>query len=473
MTHHVNAVPPEDEFEVQAETAEEAAAEAAASPTSPHPPAGLSEDEQAAWWMKNVYCGDQMRQFTLRALLTAAVIGALMAVSNFVRRPEVRVGLGVTITAAVIAYAMFKSLETILPVVRRNPLSMLENCTILSFASAAGSVSSAGLVSAIPALYLCTGQPMGYWQMMGWLACVATLGCFMAIPLKRQLINIDKLAFPTGTATAETLRSLHSTGAKAMQQAKTLIYCGLVGGVVKFWQEGLRSVLMFFWVRHQWGWCKGLAHLTPPDTLQMLPGKDARHWLKRYTLGFEPSTLFIAAGAIMGIPVGVSMLVGAVVFFGVLGPLMDQFGILDYETKRGYGAVVAWTLWPSVALMVTAGLTNFAMRWRMIVHALGEITAIFGKRREQSAHAQVDTPMAWFVLGACVAGAACVVLGQAFFGIAWWMGVLAVVLTFLLSVVAARATGETDTTPIGAMGKITQLSYAAITPAGPRFCAPI
>ncbi len=68
-----------------------------------------------------------------------------------------------------------------------------------------------------------------------------------------------------------------------------------------------------------------------------------------------------------------------------------------------------------------------------------------------------------------MAGAACVVLGQAFFGIAWWMGVLAVVLTFLLSVVAARATGETDTTPIGAMGKITQLSYAAITPAGPKF----
>ena len=65
----------------------------------------------------------------------------------------------------------------------------------------------------------------------------------MAIPLKRQLINVDKLAFPTGTATAETLRSLHSTGAKAMQQAKTLIYCGLVGAVVKFWQEGLRSAL--------------------------------------------------------------------------------------------------------------------------------------------------------------------------------------------------------------------------------------
>ena len=40
------------------------------------------------------------------------------------------------------------------------------------------------------------------------------------------------------------------------------------------------------------------------------------------------------------------------------------------------------------------------------------------------------------------------------------MGILAVLVTFLLSIVAARATGETDVTPIGAMGKITQFTYA-------------
>src|SRR6185436_7542619 len=55
-------------------------------------------------------------------------------------------------------------------------------------------------------------------------------------------------------------------------------------------------------------------------------------------------------------------------------------------------------------------------------------------------------------------------LGHYFFGIAWWMGVLAVLVTFLLSIVAARATGETDITPIGAMGKITQLTYGVLAP---------
>ena len=50
------------------------------------------------------------------------------------------------------------------------------------------------------------------------------------------------------------------------------------------------------------------------------------------------------------------------------------------------------------------------------------------------------------------------------FGISWWMGLIAVLLTFLLSIVAARATGETDITPIGAMGKITQLVYGVVSP---------
>ncbi|NDE08789.1 MAG: hypothetical protein EBZ89_15605, partial [Chloroflexi bacterium] len=42
--------------------------------------------------------------------------------------------------------------------------------------------------------------------------------------------------------------------------------------------------------------------------------------------------------------------------------------------------------------------------------------------------------------------AACVILGHWLFGITWWMGILAVLVTFFLSIVAARATGETDIT---------------------------
>lgn len=44
------------------------------------------------------------------------------------------------------------------------------------------------------------------------------------------------------------------------------------------------------------------------------------------------------------------------------------------------------------------------------------------------------------------------------------MSIIAVVMTFFLSVVACRATGESDITPIGAMGKITQLMFGWLAP---------
>ena len=333
MTHHVDAVPPEDEFEVQAETAEEAAAEAAASPTSPHPPAGLSEDEQAAWWMKNVYCGDQMRQLTFRAFVAAAVIGALMAVSNLYVGLKSGWGLGVTITAAVIAYAMFKSLETILPVDAEESALDAGELHDPEFCQRGGLRFVGRIGFGHPGALPLHGPADGVLADDGVAGMRGHAGLLHGDPAETAIDQHRQAGVSHGhrdgrnTATASTRPE-----PRPCSRPRPCIYCGLVGGVVKFWQEGLRSVLMFFWVRHQWGWCKGLAHLTPPDTLQMLPGKDAHHWLKRYALGFEPSTLFIAAGAIMGIRVGVSMLVGAVVFFGVLGPLMDQLGFFDYES---------------------------------------------------------------------------------------------------------------------------------------------
>ena len=44
------------------------------------------------------------------------------------------------------------------------------------------------------------------------------------------------------------------------------------------------------------------------------------------------------------------------------------------------------------------------------------------------------------------------------------MGVLAVALSFLLAVVACRVTGETGITPIGALGKVTQLTFGFLVP---------
>ena len=46
----------------------------------------------------------------------------------------------------------------------------------------------------------------------------------------------------------------------------------------------------------------------------------------------------------------------------------------------------------------------------------------------------------------------------------YWQSAVAVVISFALALVACRVTGETDTTPMGPMGKVTQLIFGALDP---------
>jgi uncharacterized oligopeptide transporter (OPT) family protein len=69
------------------------------------------------------------------------------------------------------------------------------------------------------------------------------------------------------------------------------------------------------------------------------------------------------------------------------------------------------------------------------------------------------------MIGGIPVATALVALSWLAFGIAPWLGGVSILLSLVIALVACRATGETDTTPIGAMGKLTQLIYAVLAPA--------
>jgi OPT family oligopeptide transporter len=98
------------------------------------------------------------------------------------------------------------------------------------------------------------------------------------------------------------------------------------------------------------------------------------------------------------------------------------------------------------------------------------VTQIFqsGKCKIQdkriAAMEEIEVPGTWFLMGIAVATIGVVSIQVISFSIHWWMGVISVLMTFFLAIVACRATGETDITPIGAMGKITQLFYGVVAP---------
>jgi len=311
-------------------------------------------------------------------------------------------------------------------------------------------MSSAGLVSAIPALYLTTGRALEWWEMGLWLIALSMLGVFMAIPLKRQLINIDQLPFPSGIATAETLASMHGAGGEAVLKARSLFWAALLGGIVALWRDLVGGI-------------KAVAAWAIPTEIPFGPFPFARELLAKYTIGIEGSLIMVAAGAIMGLRVAASMLVGAIVFYGIIGPILVDRGIAE----PGYRGIVSWVLWPSTAMMVASGLLSFGMKWRTVLRAFGGLGQLVGGTAaadHDDPLARVEVPSSWFLIGTLAAGTGCVILGHWLFDISWWMGVLAVCVTFFLSIVAARATGETDITPIGAMGKITQLLYGVVAP---------
>ena len=115
---------------------------------------------------------------------------------------------------------------------------------------------------------------------------------------------------------------------------------------------------------------------------------------------------------------------------------------------------------------MSSGLTLFFLRWRTILRAFTGLRQLFGGgERKDDPLAAVEAPQSWFVWGRWRVGALCVILGAVYFQISWWMGIIAVLLTFFLALIASRATGETDITPTGAMGKITQLAFGVLAPA--------
>ena len=116
-------------------------------------------------------------------------------------------------------------------------MSILESNCMQSTASAAGYSTGAMVCAAIPALLLLSATPENPrgeqlpWPLLaGWILLMALLGVAIAIPMKRSMINRERLKFPSGTAAATMLQSLYSHGAEALGKARALMYAALVAG---------------------------------------------------------------------------------------------------------------------------------------------------------------------------------------------------------------------------------------------------
>jgi len=433
-------------------------------------------------WYRRAFRGDAA-QLTARAILMGTGLGFFLAFTNVYVGLKAGWGLGVALTACIASFTLWSALLKL--GLAKSPMTILENNCMQSTASSAGYSTTSLLVSAVPAMLLLSvtdanprGTPLG-WPIVGaWVFCVAALGVLMAIPMKRSMINRERLKFPSGTAAAVLLQSLYSEGAEALAKGRALVVSGLVGGVVPL-LTSLNAV-------------RAVDAAGKTGRTSVLPGQSSCFdWLPRlssprldpstHELTREPyplsaanvvldhSLVLVAAGAIVGLRTTLSMAAGGLLVVFVLGPAAmawtwtNAAGHLVAAAARPGSAWKEIGIWFGAPLMVSHGLVTFALQYRTVGRALAGLRR--GPRPDGDDLAdRVETPIAWCFIGTAIAGTGVVILAWLAFDIPLHYGALAVFMTFFLALVACRATGETDITPIGAMGKIMQLTYGVLMP---------
>jgi uncharacterized oligopeptide transporter (OPT) family protein len=240
-----------------------------------------------------------------------------------------------------------------------------------------------------------------------------------------------------------------------MKAAKALGLAGLLSALNNFWCDGLHLI------------SEKLGPFALGEILSRVNlAALGTNWVGR-TVSFVWDPIFIAAGAITGLRISASMLVGGVLCWVIFVPLLQHY-MAQGGTIIGsqYKELINWTLWGGASCMVTAGLLSFALQWRSALRAFaGFGQMIFSRgRRSDDPLQRIETPASWFVIGQVVGLTGLAYLAWTTFGVPVWITVVAVLLSFALALVACRVTGETDTTPVGAMGQITQLTFGAIHP---------
>ncbi|UQT43311.1 OPT/YSL family transporter [Akkermansia muciniphila] len=177
-------------------------------------------DEVEQQWYDQVYLGsgDRMKQLTWRAVIVGMLLGSILSLTNLYANLKMGWSFGVALTAGIISFALWNAFVRL--GISKSPMTILENTCMQSAASSAGYSTGGTLTSAVAALLLLTGQHMPLGTTFAWIFFIAVLGVTMAIPMKRQMINIEQIRFPDSIATAETLKVLYSEGKRRRDRPK-------------------------------------------------------------------------------------------------------------------------------------------------------------------------------------------------------------------------------------------------------------
>ena len=406
--------------------------------------------EKDRWWLEHVYKGD-LPQLTLRAALTGMLLGGVLSLTNLYVGIRTGWTLGVGITSVIVSYAAFKVMSA---VGLGREMTVLENNAMQSIATSAGYMT-APLISSLAAYMLVTQRLIPPLQTGIWIVLAAVLGVLFAFPLKRRFINDEQLPFPEGYAAGIVMDSLHTRGSAGMFKAKVLAIGTTLSALIEVMRsERVMAALRLRWLALPEAWDDFLYRIITPRILGT-PLRDL-------TIRIDTSIVMMGIGGIVGLRTAASLLIGGILSYVLLAPILLAKGIIPVAT---YKALTAWSLWGGAAMMSTSSLWSFLSRPQVILQSFA---GILGRARGSSVADTVDPmidielPMKVFVVGIPIVGAAVVVAAHLIFGVHLVLGVLAIPLVFVFTLIAVNSTGLTSITPGSAIGKLTQLTFSVL-----------
>ncbi len=236
------------------------------------------------------------KELTIRGLVLGALITTIFTAANVYLGLKVGLTFASSIPAAVISMA-------ILSVVKDS--SILENNIVQTVASAAGTLSA--IIFVLPGLVIVgwwTGFP--FWQ--SFLICVSggVLGVLFTIPLRRALVTTSDLPYPEGVAAAEVLKVGSGTRGETKDDTGEA-------------REGLVAVILGSAAS------AGLAIITATRIAAAQVGGFFRLGTMASS-GYDIawSLALLGAGHLVGLSVGMAMLTGLVIAWGIAVPILTS-----------------------------------------------------------------------------------------------------------------------------------------------------
>jgi uncharacterized oligopeptide transporter (OPT) family protein len=372
----------------------------------------------------------EAREFTLRSVLVAIVVAAVIGGSY----PYVVLKLGFGPNISVVS-AFFGYLA--LGIFARN-FHRWENNIVQTAGTSAG--QTAFLCTLMAAFDLLRMDPEAHFdyvlqphQAFLWLTCSGVLGVLLSVPMRRHFVVDERLTFADGVAAGETLIILDGKGGESRGAARSMAIGSVLSGLLMTIREDAR-LLGQVWYR--------IPEMLPIGSLGA-----------KMNVGLSWSLLSIGSGMLVGMRINTSMVIGMTLAWVIAPPILVDQGLVAHLIRR---EVQLWILWPAVGCLVAGGLTTLGLRWRVLVKSFRSLTA--------ASVGSGEFPMRWVIWGSITSAIALALVQRYSLGMPFGLTAIAIVLSVPLMLVGIRVLGETNWGPISALTNMMQGIFGAIAP---------